>query len=150
MLLEDKSLCDGPGDVDGIFEIFVTSSAQRGRAVPIEEDLSWHPATDVYLTDEEFVVQMDLAGMDPAAIEIMTDGESLTVKGKRQNIAPPGKKHFFKMEINVGPFARRIAVPVDVDPGSARARYRNGFLFVTFSRGRGADGDRRRIAVDGS
>ncbi len=149
MLLDETTRSDGPKDVDGLFEIFVTSYAQRGRAVPIEDDLNWHPATDVYETEDEFIVQVDLSGMSPADIELMTDGESLTIRGERNNISPRGKKHFFKMEINVGPFVRRIAIPVDVDVGSAVAAYRTGFLFVTFRKGRTADGDRRRIDVEG-
>ncbi len=148
MLLDEKARFDGPSDADGIFEIFVTSYSQRGHAVPMEEDLNWHPATDVYETETEFVVQVDLAGMDPAGITLNTDGETLAIIGTRQNISPPGKKHFFKMEINVGPFARRIAIPVDVDPGSAGAVYRNGFLFVKFSKGPRHRGDRRRIEID--
>ncbi len=149
MILEEGLRFDRPGDVDEIFEIFVTSYHQGGRAVPIEEDLSWHPATDVYETSDRFVVQVDLAGMDPAGIELLTDGESLTIRGVRRDIAPPGKKHFFKMEINVGPFARRIAIPVDVVTESAEASYRNGFLYVTFRKGRPASGERRRIDVGG-
>jgi HSP20 family molecular chaperone IbpA len=53
------------------------------------------------------------------------------------------------MEISVGPFARRVSLNVPVDPGSARAVYRNGFLYVTFQKGRGRTADGRQIAIDG-
>ena len=136
------------GDLEEIFEILVTSYAQKGGVIPGESDMCWRPATDAYETDEHFIVQVDLAGMDPAQIEVLADKESLVVRGIRQESSVPGKKHFHKMEINVGPFVRKVAITVDVDPSSATAKYRSGFLYVTFCRGSGSLGDRRQITID--
>lgn len=134
---------DRAGELEEIFEILVTSYAQKGGVIPGESDLSWKPATDAYETEDAFIVQMDLAGMDPTRIEVLADEEVLVVRGVRQDTSGSGKKHFHKMEINVGPFARRVPLAVEVDPGTATARYHSGFLFVTFRKGRG-DGERRR------
>ncbi|MBA4377135.1 MAG: hypothetical protein C0395_00455 [Gemmatimonas sp.] len=147
MITTEHRAAEDPGPVDDIFEILVTTHARGLGRVPLDDDLTWRPATDAYETEDAFVVQMDLAGMDPAAIEVFTDGGSLTVRGTRQDIAPAGKKHYSKMEISVGPFARRIAVPVPVQPETAVARYRNGFLYVTFRKGPAAAGGRRRVDV---
>jgi HSP20 family protein len=148
MLIERMARPDQLGDMEEIFEILVTSVSAKDSTIPLEGDLCWHPATDAYETEETFIVQMDLAGMNPAAIEVLTDGRALTVRGIRQDIAPPGKKHFFKMEISVGPFIRRVPIPVEVDLGSAVASYRNGFLYVVFKKGRSRGKSRRKIAVD--
>jgi len=91
---------------------------------------------------------MDLAGLDPAQIEVLADKESLVVRGIRQESSVPGKKHFHKMEINVGPFIRKVAITVKVDPSSATAKYRSGFLYVTFRKGPGRSGDQRLITID--
>ncbi len=136
------------GDLEEIFEILVTSYAQKGGVIPGESDMCWRPATDAYETDEHFIVQVDLAGMDPAQIEVLADKESLVVRGIRQESSVPGKKHFHKMEINVGPFVRRVAITVDVDSANATAKYRSGFLYVTFRKGPGSEGDRRQITID--
>jgi len=138
---------DRTGELEEIFEILVTSYAQKGGVIPGESDLSWKPATDAYETDESFIIQMDLAGMDPTQIEVLADANTLLVRGIRQDTSGPGKKHFHKMEINVGPFARRVPISVDVDPASATARYRSGFLFVTFTKGNGDQGRQRQIAI---
>ncbi|MFH1842149.1 MAG: Hsp20/alpha crystallin family protein [bacterium] len=135
-------------DLEEIFEILVTSYGQRKGTIQGEGDLCWRPATDAYETEDTFVVQLDLAGMDPSGIEVMCDDESMTVRGIRQDIAPAGKKHYFKMEISVGPFVRKVPLPVPVDLQSAVARYRNGFLYVTFQKGTGREHSRRQIAVD--
>jgi HSP20 family molecular chaperone IbpA len=91
---------------------------------------------------------MDLAGIDPAQIEVLTDGQSLVVRGVRQDTAEPGKKHFYKMEINVGPFVRHVPILVGIDLTSGVAKYRNGILYVTFSKGKGGQQSRRQIVVD--
>ena len=137
-----------PGDSEDVFELLVTSYRSGGRRNILEEDLTWRPATDAYDTGESFVVQVDLAGLDPGAIEVMTDGKDLLISGIRQDIAPPGKKHYLKMEINVGPFLRRISLPDTVDVDSAKARYQRGFLFISFAKGDREPAGRQRIDID--
>ncbi len=139
---------DRLGGAEEIFEILVTSYAQRGGTLPADAELCWRPATDAYETEDSFVVQMDLAGMDPARIEIQADARSLLVRGIRDDTSVPGKKHFHEMEISVGPFTRRVMMNVPVDPASARAVYRNGFLYVTFRKGDDPRAGGRQIAID--
>ncbi|MCP4571984.1 MAG: Hsp20/alpha crystallin family protein [bacterium] len=139
---------DRMGDAVEIFEILVKSYTHQGGLGPGDGELCWRPPTDAYETAEQFVVQMDLAGLDPAGIEVLADAESLVVKGVRRDISVPGKKHFHEMEISVGPFTRRVKLPVAVAPASARAVYRNGFLYVTFEKGAGGNGPGRQIAID--
>jgi HSP20 family molecular chaperone IbpA len=137
------------GQLDEIFEILVTSYVQRDGTVPPEGELCWHPATDAFETSDSFVVQMDLAGMDPGRIEVLADQHSLLVRGIRPEAPAVGKKHYHKMEISIGPFSRRVPLAVEVDPNSATAVYRNGFLVVTFNRGPGRGGQSRNISIKG-
>jgi HSP20 family protein len=139
---------DRLGDLTEIFEILVASYGRRGGALPAERDLCWRPATDAYETEDGFVVQMELAGMEPGQIEVVTDGKVLLVRGLRKDVSATGKKHFHNMEINVGPFERRLNLSVDVDPHSAVAHYRSGFLYISFRKGRARGGGRRRIEID--
>jgi len=136
------------GQLDEIFEILVASYAQKGGVIPPEGELCWHPATDAYETEDSFVVQMDLAGMDPSRIEVMADQHSLLVRGIRPESPTEGKKHYHKMEISIGPFSRRVPLSVEVDPNSATAVYRNGFLVVTFQRGNSGEGKKRNISIN--
>ncbi|MEZ4389312.1 MAG: Hsp20/alpha crystallin family protein [Candidatus Krumholzibacteriia bacterium] len=135
------------GNPDEIFEILVTSYGQKAGAAA-DSDLCWRPATDVYETADEFVVQMDLAGMDPAQILVDFDGRFLIVRGVRNESSDPGRKHFHTMEINVGPFVRRVPVIEGVDADTAAASYHGGFLFVTFRKGEARSSRRRQIAID--
>jgi len=139
---------DRMGDLEEIFEILVTSYSRRGHLAPGDSDMCWRPPADAYETEDSFVVQIELAGLDPKRIEVQADASNLVVKGVRQDISPPGKKHFHEMEISVGPFARRVPLIPGVDPTSAVARYRNGFLYITFAKGEADPSGSRRIDVD--
>jgi len=88
---------DSTGELEEIFELLVTSYAQKGGVIPGESDLSWKPATDAYETADEFIVQVDLAGMDPSQIEVLADDKMLLVRGIRPDTSGPGKKHFHKI-----------------------------------------------------
>ena len=135
-------------DLEDVFEAFFGAPARGSRAIRMEGGIGWRPATDVYETSDSFVIQMDLAGMAADDIEVFVDEEFVVVRGTRRNIAPEGKKHFHKMEIMVGPFERHIRIPGFVDPTSAKAVYRSGFLFVTLGPGEGRCEERRVITID--
>jgi HSP20 family protein len=82
------------------------------------------PAVDVYYTAEppRAVVRADLAGIDPAEIELQIRGRELVLAGHRR---PEGgqERVYQQLEIEHGPFHRVISLGVDVDSGAARASY---------------------------
>ena len=133
-------------NLDDMFEMFF-GSGRPSQAIGMQGDLGWRPATDVYETESELVIQMDLAGMQREQIEVLVDDSFVIVKGTRGNIAPAGKKHFHKMEILVGPFERHIRIPDEIDGTTAKARYHAGFLFVTLRRGEGRCAERCSVTI---
>ncbi len=135
------------GPLDDPFELFFGSSRSSSHAFGMQSDLGWRPATDVYETEDELVIQMDLAGMERERIEVYAEDDLISVKGERANIAPPGKKHFHKMEIQIGPFERHIRVPESVDISTAKASYRSGFLFIRLRKGKSHPTPRRSITI---
>ena len=97
--------------------------------IPMRPNLGWSPPTDVFETETDFVVTMDIAGMDRNKISVVTDGKMLTIRGIRNELSPPGRKQFHKLEIQVGPFQRLIQIPVPVDQ-HIFTDYSNGLLEV--------------------
>jgi HSP20 family protein len=89
------------------------------------------PAVDVYYTDDppRAVVRADLAGIDPAQIELQIRGRELVLAGHRR---PEGgeERVYQQLEIERGPFRRVVALGVDVDSGAASASYEDGMLTV--------------------
>lgn len=100
----------------------------------LEADVVWYPATDVYETEKELVVRMDVSGVDREQVKIMMRGRSLDVHGVRTDCTPKGRKTFHKMEIAMGPFARSIQVPERFAGAKTSATYENGVLEIRLKR----------------
>jgi len=101
----------------------------HGRPVGFVASPKWKPRTDVYETEAELIVHMDIAGMRAEDFSVELDEGILRISGERQT-RQQGKRHYHAMEVQVGPFERRFRLPVVVDPSSIRATYELGFLEI--------------------
>lgn len=131
-----------------LIEILVQDYTPAQAKIHLRQGLGWKPSTDVFETDDEFVVVMDIAGMDPKDFRVQIDERILTISGVRDKIQPRGKKHFHKMEVSVGPFERNIHVPVPVASDKILARYQNGVLEVRLKKSAGEKGGPVSIPVE--
>jgi HSP20 family protein len=97
----------------------------------LEADVIWYPATDVYETEDAFVVRMDLSGVNRSQIRIVIRDRVLEVRGVRGDTTrEKTKKTFHKMEIAMGPFARSIQLPSRFAGSGAGATYTDGVLEI--------------------
>ena len=105
-------------------DLFVSFERVRPRA-------GFSPAVDVYYTDDPpmAVVCVDVAGVDPASLNLEVKGRELVVAGVRRPGDPEGRL-YQQLEIAYGPFRRGVALGADVDADGARASYDDGILRV--------------------
>src|SRR5215218_7494275 len=73
-------------------------------------------------------VVVELAGVDPTSIKVVVADRVLVVAGERHR--PPLSGRYRQLEIEYGPFQRRIQLDEPVDPAAASARYEQGMLTV--------------------
>ena len=86
-------------------------------------------ATDVYESEHEVLVYMDVAGVEPDRLSVVLERERLTVFGEREfPVLDLCCVH--QLEIDYGPFQRTIVLPVPVDAEGATSICRNGYLVV--------------------
>jgi HSP20 family protein len=90
----------------------------------------WRPPTDAWETEKEFVVRVDASGVRRDDLKVMVSEGELLIRGIRRDAVPPGKKHFYKMEITMGPFERRVPLPRGARFSEIQATYRDGILEV--------------------
>ena len=89
----------------------------------------WNPATDVYETETDIFVIIDIAGIKVQDVSLHINNDILTVKGVRRE--PSGKnRRYYTMEIDFGEFERHIELPSPVDLDHMKAGYSQGFLKV--------------------
>jgi HSP20 family protein len=88
------------------------------------------PAADIFETDEEVIVVVELAGISGAEIELEIEGHILRLNGERRPLAGRPHMSYSQMEIAHGPFRRELLLPAEVDAEQAAATYRDGMLEV--------------------
>ena len=93
------------------------------------------PAVDCYRTTDpaEFVVVVELPGVDPTTVRVIAADRWLHVVGERRRPrAGKGGQIYQQMEIDYGPFERRIQLVDDVETENGAASYEQGLLRVVF------------------
>jgi HSP20 family protein len=76
----------------------------------------------------ELRILVELPGVDPKSIQVVAADNMLLLAGERRRPAVSGR--YQQLEIEYGPFQRRIQLDEPVDPAAASARYENGMLTV--------------------
>jgi HSP20 family protein len=94
-----------------------------------QQGRSWRPPTDVYETDAEFVVLVELAGMRGVEISVTLEEQLLRIRGLRPEAR--GARAYHQMEINYGDFVVEVRLPVPIDRDRIDASYSDGFLRVS-------------------
>lgn len=89
----------------------------------------WDPPTDLYETEDAYIVRMEIAGMREENFEVTVQNETLSITGYRHDF--PAKRAVHQMEIRSGRFATMITLPGSVDIDRALAEYQDGFLTIT-------------------
>ncbi|MHC1784806.1 MAG: Hsp20/alpha crystallin family protein [Anaerolineaceae bacterium] len=88
----------------------------------------WRPPTDVIECEHEFIVRVEVAGMDETDFSITLDKNLLIIRGTRNETAD--RIAFHQMEVRFGEFATTAELPNTIDVETAYAEYENGFLQV--------------------
>ena len=88
----------------------------------------WRPPTDVYETDGNVVVKVEVAGMSVEDFSISFADRRLVIGGRRRD--PAGKLIYQNMEIRYGEFRTEVRVGWALDEASIEAVYEGGFLYV--------------------
>jgi HSP20 family protein len=91
----------------------------------------YRPQCDCFRTDDPpaLHVVLELPGVDPDSVQLVVTGRSFTVSGTRERPIVPGAR-YQQMEIDYGPFQRRLELAEDVDPARASATYERGLLRI--------------------
>jgi HSP20 family protein len=107
------------------------SSFSGTRAIGWQVSLhsyAWSPPTDVYETENNFVVRVEAAGMRESDFTINAEDNFLVISGVRTESLE--WRAYRQMEIRFGEFSTTIELPLGVDVSKADADYKDGFLNV--------------------
>lgn len=103
-----------------------------------------YPPLNVWQSADGLVVDAELPGVDPSAVELSVEDGRLTISGERSNGGEPGEGAACR-ERTEGKFSRSVELPFRVNSDQVKATYKLGVLRVTLPR---AEEDKpKRIAV---
>ena len=91
----------------------------------------FRPRVDVYRTQAPPAVHVvvELAGVDPDKVDISVADGALVISGQRHRPAG-GERRYEHIEIDYGPFQRRLALGDGIDTTAAEATYEHGLLTI--------------------
>ena len=98
------------------------------------------PTADVFARDGDFVIRMDLPGMDPKDIHVKFDAGELTVTGERKVEKEVKEEGYYRKESSFGSFERHMSLPRGIKENDIKAEYDNGVLEISIPRALGANG----------
>lgn len=88
----------------------------------------WRPPTDLYETEDQFIVRVEIAGMSKEEFDVSLESNTLIISGVRPDMNK--KRSFHQMEIPFGDFLTSVELPAPVNATGVNAEYRDGFLNI--------------------
>jgi HSP20 family protein len=92
------------------------------------------PAVDVYETESEFILEMELPGVSEKDVKVLLFASRLEVSGFKRELGTHHGSRFMRLEREFGAFRRDIVVPGAIDPDRACAALENGILTVVLKK----------------
>lgn len=92
----------------------------------------FRPQVDCYRSDDPpaVTVVVDLPGIEPDDVEITLTERTVNIVGERRRPQRETRLSYRQMELEYGPFQRRVSLAEDVDPDHAEAHYERGQLTI--------------------
>ncbi|HET6414445.1 MAG TPA: Hsp20/alpha crystallin family protein [Anaeromyxobacter sp.] len=88
------------------------------------------PAADIAENEGEYRVQVDLPGIDPGAIQLRVEKDTLTIQVDRKQPKPAASETVHRSERAFGTYFRSFTLPRGVDATGVEASYEQGVLSV--------------------
>jgi HSP20 family protein len=104
--------------------------AYRSRNCGEEVDKSLHIAIDVSESDQEFILEAEVPGIQLEGIKIKYEEDQLILSGEKLGETLEGQKALQRKR-SFGKFERRFTVPEGVDLEQIKASMKNGVLRVS-------------------
>lgn len=91
---------------------------------------AWVPPLDIFETRDKYVVNVELAGVSPEAVDVSVEDSMLTIKGERDFYRDVPEEAFHRVERRYGPFARSLSLPPTASADGIQASFDRGVLTI--------------------
>jgi len=99
---------------------------------------SWTPPCDIYETDKEIVLKMELPEMRKEDVRVTVENNVLTLRGERKFEETVKRENYHRIERKYGDFIRIFTLPAFVEGSNVGAEFKEGVLTVTLPKTKAA------------
>jgi HSP20 family protein len=107
----------------------------------------WTPRMDVFEKDGNLVVKAELPGVKKEDVQVLLDGNDLTIRGERKEEREIKEEDYYRCERNYGSFFRRIPLAFEATAEQITAAFGDGVLEITIPKPAEEKPKSRPIAV---
>ncbi len=107
-------------------------------------DIRPFPAVNLWEDSERLMVEAEVPGFGMENLEILVQGNELSIKGQRK-AAADGNLVYHRRERGTGEFVRAFTLPIEVDANRVEATLKDGVLRIVLPKSEAARA--RKIAV---
>ena len=107
---------------------------QQNRARQENRFRMAYPALNVWASPDGLLIDAEIPGVNPQAVDITVKGDALTIKGSIPPVELQDGEVFHRRERPSGTFVRSLQLPFRADSGKVSASCRNGVLRLSIPR----------------
>ncbi len=123
----------------------MTEMERELNAMRREHEMDYKmPLADIYETEDELVVVMELPGVRKEDINLTVSPSAVEVSAELTEEKEDVKKYHKKERI-MRRYYRRITLPVKVSTENVKAKYENGMLVIRIKK---EAGEKRRVEIE--
>lgn len=135
-------------DIERMFSEFGLPMFARGAMLPSEHWEMVSPSVDVWQTDSDVFVRVDIPGVDPDNVEIYTTENSLRISAESRHEEERRERGYVRSERRYGRFERSIELPSEVQADQAKASYKHGVLEIRLPKTEQAKSRMKKVPVE--
>jgi HSP20 family protein len=106
------------------------------------------PPVNLWETDDEYVVQCELPGLEMNDLEVTVTGDHLSVSGERSDPTPEEGVTLHRRERDFGRFSRALTLPGPVESDQCQATLRDGVLSIRIPKAEAARPKRIKVRAE--
>src|SRR5467141_1408343 len=99
--------------------------------VPEAATTAWMPLVDIFEEPDVIRLVAEVPGVKPEAVKISVEGNLLTIKGTKEQLAEEKAEKVHRYERTYGAFERTFRLSASIDPKKIKATYDLGVLTIT-------------------
>lgn len=103
---------------------------------------------DLVENDKNYMLEVDLPGVEPKNVDVSIDNNSLNIKAERKFAHEDKNEHYHTIERSFGRVQRKIPLPNNINIDKTITKFKNGVLEIVFPKLNPEANQPRKLTID--